>query len=101
MSGDRVQFNYAAGQATAELLQQTANRLTQQIDDLLTSLGPIKADWYQSGSAAAGAAQQLENQLHTSLSDVVTLVGAFSSAVTENTSVAQQTDNSIASALFS
>jgi uncharacterized protein YukE len=101
MSSDRVQFTYAAGYAAADTLTQTARRLNQQIDDLLRALGPIKADWYQSGSVAAGAAQQLETKLHTAMDDMVQLIGAFSSTVTTNTQNAQQTDNSIASSLFS
>lgn len=100
MSGDRVQYTYAAGYAAADTLTQTASRLNQQIDDLLRSLGPIKADWYQSGSMAAGAAQQLETQMHTAMSDMVQLIGAFANAVTTNTQNAQQTDNTIASTLF-
>jgi uncharacterized protein YukE len=100
MSGDRVQFTYAAGYAAADTLNQTARRLNQQIDDLLRSLGPIKADWYQSGSVAAGAAQQLETKLHTAIEDMVQLISSFASTVTNNTQQAQQTDNSIASTLF-
>ena len=100
MSGDRVQFTYAAGYAAADTLTQTARRLNQQIDDLLRSLGPIKADWYQSGSTAAAAAQQLETKLHTAMDDMTQLISAFANAVTTNTQNAQQTDNSIAGTLF-
>jgi uncharacterized protein YukE len=97
---DRVQFTYAAGYAAADAVNQSARTLTQQVHDLLASLGPIKADWYQSGSVAAGAAQQLESKLTTAMDDMVTLIGAFASAVTTNTQNAQQTDNAIATGLF-
>jgi uncharacterized protein YukE len=98
--GDRVQFTYAAGQAAADALTQTARRLNQQVDELLSALGPIKADWYQSGSDAAAAAQQLETKLHDAVNDMVQLVSEFSGAVNENTQDAKNTDNLIASSLF-
>ncbi|HKT00832.1 MAG TPA: WXG100 family type VII secretion target [Rugosimonospora sp.] len=100
MSGDRVQYTYAAGYAAADAVNSTARRLVQQIDELLQALGPIKADWYQSGSTAAAAAQQLETKLRTAMDDMVQLIGAFGNAITTNTQTAQQTDNAIASNLF-
>ncbi len=96
---DRVQFTYAAGYAAADTVNQTARRLTQQVEDLLTSLGPIKADWYQSGSTAAAAAQQTETKLTTAMDDMISLITAFSNAITENTQIAMQTDNAV-SGLF-
>jgi uncharacterized protein YukE len=100
MSGERVQFTYAAGYAAADAVNQTARRLTQQIEELLQNLGPIKADWYQSGSVAAGAAEQMEVKLRTAMDDMVRVITQFSSAITTNTQNAQQTDNTIASTLF-
>jgi uncharacterized protein YukE len=97
MTDDRVQFTYAAGEAAAEAVNQSARTLTQQVQDLLESLKPIKADWYQSGSVGAGAAQQMENKLTSATDDMVTLIHAFGNTITTNTQTAQHTDNSISS----
>ncbi|SCL20955.1 hypothetical protein GA0074692_1038 [Micromonospora pallida] len=83
MTADVINVEFAALRAAADSLQVKAQALNGHMDQLQTSLAPIKQTWYASGSAAGQAAEQSEKRLRVALADIIAVIGQFSGKVNE------------------
>jgi uncharacterized protein YukE len=80
---DQISVNFASLQAGSQALSAKATALTTCLQDLQTSLAPLKENWYASGSSAGDAAQQSETRLRSASADIVNIISQFSQKVSE------------------
>lgn len=85
-----IQVHFGNLQSSAETLQKHAGQLEQQVVDLLNSLKPLKASWYESGSSAGQAAEASETRLVNAVNDLIGVIGQFSGKVQEAHDMQQQ-----------
>lgn len=83
MSADVINVQFAQLQESASVLAQKAQQLDQYLQDLYTSLNPIKETWIASGSSAAQAEEQAETQLRQATSEIIEIIQQFSNKVYE------------------
>lgn len=83
MNADVINVEFAGLRAAADSLHVKAQSLTGHMEQLHTSLGPIKETWYASGSSAGQSAEQSETRLRAALNEIITIIGQFSGKVNE------------------
>jgi uncharacterized protein YukE len=80
---DQISVDFAALRYSADSLGTKAKALTDYLEQLHASLGPLKATWYASGSSAGEAAETSETKLRQATADIVAIIGQFSAKVNE------------------
>jgi len=80
---DQINVDFASLQYSADALAVKAKALTDYLEQLHASLGPLKATWYASGSSAGQAAEGSETRLRAATADIVNIIGQFSAKVHE------------------
>lgn len=83
MSADQINVDFASLRYSADSLATKAKALTDYLEQLHASLGPLKATWYASGSSAGEAAETSETRLRGATADMVAIIGQFSAKVHE------------------
>ncbi len=68
---------------TSSALSSNAKQLTSGVDELTTSLRPLRDTWTASGSSAAAAADASQNRLQTAINDIITTINQFSQKMSE------------------
>jgi X-X-X-Leu-X-X-Gly heptad repeat protein len=76
-----VQFEQLLVTSTA--LSSNAKQLTSGVDELTTSLRPLRDTWTASGSSAAAAADASQARLQTAINDIITTINQFSQKMSE------------------
>lgn len=68
---------------TSSALGSNAKQLTSGVDELTTSLRPLRDTWTASGSSAAAAADASQARLQTAINDIITTINQFSQKMSE------------------
>lgn len=83
MTAEVINVEFGALRAAADSLHVKAQALNANLDQLQSSLAPIKQTWYASGSSAGQAAEQSETRLRAAIADIINVIGQFSMKVNE------------------
>ena len=68
---------------TSGALSTNAKQLTSGLDELTTSLRPLKDTWTASGSSAAAAADSSEARLRAAINDIIATINQFSQKMSD------------------
>lgn len=68
---------------TSGALSTNAKQLTTGMEELTTSLRPLRDTWTASGSSAAAAADASEARLHAAINDIINTINQFSQKMSE------------------
>ena len=83
MTADQISVQFSALQASAQALSAKAKALTDYLDQLSTSLQPLRQSWYASNSSAGTAAEQAETRLRAAAADIVNIINQFGGKVSD------------------
>ncbi len=83
MSAEVINVEFSNLRASADSLAAKAKALEDQLQQLVSSLEPIKATWYASGSSAGEAASGAETRLRNATNDIISVISQFSAKVNE------------------
>lgn len=64
--------------ATSSALATNAKQLTNGVEELTSSLRPMRDTWSASGSSAAAAADASQHRLQAAITDIINTINQFS-----------------------
>jgi uncharacterized protein YukE len=73
-----IDVNFNGLTNAADTLSANARVVTSNMEQLVSSLAPLKATWYASGSSAGQACDETERRLAAAIADIVTTINTFS-----------------------